>query len=196
MAPGGGLGRVKPRFVKNHTSLTSPRMMNRVQPDDPSETSRKESSDVHPKMQVPSKAATDTKVVAPTSESTANLMPPKSRLAPNIGGQNPTAGRPKKTTTNPSQTASPQAQSQRVLNHNHPVVTHNHPADSQNHPVNNHNQLTFNLSHPDIKPHQPALRSNQPAIKHSHRPLISLHSACETRKRILERKYLKPIRTT
>ncbi|KAL3627972.1 hypothetical protein CASFOL_028074 [Castilleja foliolosa] len=85
-------------------------MMNRVQHDDPSETSRKESSDVPPKMQVPSKAATDTQAVAPTSESTANLMPPKSRLAPNIGGQNPTAGRPKKTATNPSQTASPQAQ--------------------------------------------------------------------------------------
>ncbi|KAL3656137.1 hypothetical protein CASFOL_000533 [Castilleja foliolosa] len=110
IAPGGDLGRVKPRFVKNHTSLTSPRMMNRVQHDDPSETSRKESSDVPPKMQVPSKAATDTQAVAPTSESTANLMPPNSRLAPNIRGQNPTAGRPKKTATNPSQTASPQAQ--------------------------------------------------------------------------------------
>ncbi|KAL3644286.1 hypothetical protein CASFOL_012218 [Castilleja foliolosa] len=96
MAPGGGLGRVKPRYVKNHASLTSPRMMNRVQADDPSETTGKESSDVPPKMQVPSKASTDTQAVAPRSESTANLMPPK--------------GRPKKTATNPSQTASPQAQ--------------------------------------------------------------------------------------
>ncbi|KAL3652332.1 hypothetical protein CASFOL_002013 [Castilleja foliolosa] len=94
MAPGGG--RVKPRYVKNHASLTSPRMMNRVQADDPSETTGKESSDVPPKMQVPSKAATDTQAVAPRSESTANLMPPK--------------GRPKKTATNPSQKASPQAQ--------------------------------------------------------------------------------------
>ncbi|KAL3626901.1 hypothetical protein CASFOL_029306 [Castilleja foliolosa] len=96
MAPGGGLGRVKPRYVKNHASLTSSRMMNRVHADDQSETSSKESSDVPPKMQVPSKAATDTQAVAPRSESTANLMPPK--------------GRPKKTATNPSQTASPQAQ--------------------------------------------------------------------------------------
>ncbi|KAL3621827.1 hypothetical protein CASFOL_034313 [Castilleja foliolosa] len=96
MAPGGGLGRVKPRYVKNHASLTSPRLMNRVQADDPSETTGKESSDKPPKMQVPSKAATDTQDVAPRSESTANLMPPKGRL--------------KKTATTPSQTASPQAQ--------------------------------------------------------------------------------------
>ncbi|KAL3638008.1 hypothetical protein CASFOL_018456 [Castilleja foliolosa] len=96
MAPGGGLGRVKPRYVKNHASLTSPRLMNRVQADDPSETTGKESSDKPPKMQVPSKAATDTQAVAPRSESTANLMPPKGRL--------------KKTATTPSQTASPQAQ--------------------------------------------------------------------------------------
>ncbi|KAL3618944.1 hypothetical protein CASFOL_037172 [Castilleja foliolosa] len=96
MAPGGGLGRVKPRYVKNHASLTSPRLMNRVQADDPSETTGKESSDRPPKMQVPSKAATDTQAVAPRSESTANLMPPKGRL--------------KKTATTPSQTASPQAQ--------------------------------------------------------------------------------------
>ncbi|KAL3627005.1 hypothetical protein CASFOL_028368 [Castilleja foliolosa] len=96
MAPGGGLGRVKPRYVKNHASLTSPRLMNRVQADDPSETTGKESSDKPPKMQVPSKAATDTQAVAPISESTANLMPPKGRL--------------KKTATTPSQTASPQAQ--------------------------------------------------------------------------------------
>ncbi|KAL3618506.1 hypothetical protein CASFOL_037588 [Castilleja foliolosa] len=82
MARGGVLGRVKPRFVKNHTSLTSPRMMNRVQPDDPSETSRKQSSDVPDKMEVPSKAATETQVVAPRTESTANCVPPKSHLAP------------------------------------------------------------------------------------------------------------------
>ncbi|KAL3638347.1 hypothetical protein CASFOL_017718 [Castilleja foliolosa] len=242
MAPGGGLGRVKARFVKNHTSLTPPRMMNRVHPDDPSETSCKQSSYVPDKMQVPSKAATETQAVAPRTESTANRElskaatetqvvaprfesttnrePPKSRLAPTIGGQDPSSGRPKKKVSQTSQTVSPQAQPpiikallrqmkppqnhrQRTINHNQPaviysqrVLNHNHPVDSRNHPVINHNPLTINLSQTDIKPHQPALRSNQTAIKHSHRPRISPHLACETRKRILERKQMKSIRTT
>ncbi|KAL3651663.1 hypothetical protein CASFOL_004665 [Castilleja foliolosa] len=110
MAPGGGLGRMKARFVKNHTSLTAPRMMNRVQADDPSDTSRKQSSYVPDKMEVPSKAATETQAVAPTNESTANREPPNSRLAPTIGGQYPSSGRPKKIVSQTSKTVSPQAQ--------------------------------------------------------------------------------------
>ncbi|KAL3626934.1 hypothetical protein CASFOL_029245 [Castilleja foliolosa] len=110
MAPGGGLGRMKARFVKNHTSLTAPRMMNRVHADDPSDTSRKQSSYAPDKMEVPSKAATETQAVAPRTESTANREPPKSRLAPTIGGQDPSSGRPKKKDSQMSQTVSPQAQ--------------------------------------------------------------------------------------
>ncbi|KAL3622962.1 hypothetical protein CASFOL_033262 [Castilleja foliolosa] len=110
MAPGGGLGRTKARFVKNHTSLTAPRMMNRVQADDPSDTSRKQSNYAPDRMEVPSKAATETQAVGPRTESTANREPPKSRLAPTIGGQDPSSGRPKKKDSQTSQTVSPQAQ--------------------------------------------------------------------------------------
>ncbi|KAL3617380.1 hypothetical protein CASFOL_038793 [Castilleja foliolosa] len=111
MAPGGGLGRVKARFVKNHTSLTSPRIMNRVQPNDPSETSRKQSSDVPHKMEVCSKAATETQAVAPTTESTTNRVPPKSRLAPTIGGQDPSSSHQSQSTQNQSQSAGHKAPS-------------------------------------------------------------------------------------
>ncbi|KAL3619006.1 hypothetical protein CASFOL_037234 [Castilleja foliolosa] len=107
-------------------------MMNRVHPDDPSDTSRKQSSYVPDKMEVPSKAATETQAVAsrtestanrepskaatetqavaPRTESTANRKPQKSRLAPTIGGQDPSSGRPKKKASQTSQTVSPQAQ--------------------------------------------------------------------------------------
>ncbi|KAL3629852.1 hypothetical protein CASFOL_026164 [Castilleja foliolosa] len=220
MGPGGGLGRMKARFIKNNTSLTALRMMNRVRADDPRDTSRKQSNYAPDKMEVPSKAATETQAVGPRTESTANREPQKSRLAPTIGGQDPSSGRPKKKDSQMSQTVSPQAQPtiikallcqmkppqnhrQQTINHNQPaviysqrVLNHNHPVDSQNHPVINHNPLIINLSQPDIKPHQPALRSNQTAIKHSHKPRISPRLACETRKRILERKQIKPIRTT
>ncbi|KAL3638448.1 hypothetical protein CASFOL_017819 [Castilleja foliolosa] len=147
-------------------------------------------------MDVPSKAATQTQAVAPRTESTANCMPENSRLAPTIGGQNPSAGRPKKTVTQMSQTVSPQDQ---PTNHQSTPPQDETTPESHtmnHHPIVNHNPLAFNLSHPDIKPYQPALRSNQPAMKHSHRPLISPHSACETRKGILDRKQMKPIRTT
>ncbi|KAL3648213.1 hypothetical protein CASFOL_007637 [Castilleja foliolosa] len=66
-------------------------------------------------MEVRSKAATETQVVAPTTESTAIRVPPKSRLAPTIGGQDPSSGRPKKKVSQTSQTVSPQAQ--RPTNH-------------------------------------------------------------------------------
>ncbi|KAL3617254.1 hypothetical protein CASFOL_039001 [Castilleja foliolosa] len=104
------LGRMKARFVKNNTSLTALRMMNRVCADDPSDTSRKQSNYAPDKMKVPSKAATETQAVGPRTESTANREPQKSGLAPTIGGQDPSSGRPKKKDSQTSQTISPQAQ--------------------------------------------------------------------------------------
>ncbi|KAL3644333.1 hypothetical protein CASFOL_012265 [Castilleja foliolosa] len=192
MAPGGGLGRTKARFVKNHTSLTAPRMMNRVQADDPSDTSRKQSNYAPDRMEVPSKAATETQAVGPRTESTANREPPKSRLAPTIGGQDPSSGRPKKKDSQTSQTVSPQAQ---PTNHQSTPLPDETTPESQT--TNHQSQSTGrDIQSTGPESQSSGRQSNQTAIKHSHRPRISPRLACETRKRILERKQMKPIRTT
>ncbi|KAL3619562.1 hypothetical protein CASFOL_036623 [Castilleja foliolosa] len=105
-----GPGRKKALFIKNQTSAAALRMMNRVRADDPIETSRKQSNYAPDKMEVPSKAATETQAVGSRTESTANREPQKSRLAPTIGGQDPSSGRPKKKDSQTSQTVSSQAQ--------------------------------------------------------------------------------------
>ncbi|KAL3643648.1 hypothetical protein CASFOL_014463 [Castilleja foliolosa] len=105
-----GPGRKKALFIKNQTSAAALRMMNRVRADDPIETSRKQSNYAPDKMEVPSKAATETQAVGSRTESTANREPQKSRLAPTIGGQDPSSGRPKKKVSQTSQTVSSQAQ--------------------------------------------------------------------------------------
>ncbi|KAL3639409.1 hypothetical protein CASFOL_017316 [Castilleja foliolosa] len=105
-----GPGRKKALFIKNQTSAAALRMMNRVRADDPIETSRKQSNYAPDKMEVPSKAATETQDVGSRTESTANREPQKSRLAPTIGGQDPSSGRPKKKDSQTSQTVSSQAQ--------------------------------------------------------------------------------------
>ncbi|KAL3638391.1 hypothetical protein CASFOL_017762 [Castilleja foliolosa] len=105
-----GPGRTKALFIKNQTSAAALRMMNKVRADDPKQTSRKQSNYAPDKMEVPSKAATETQDVGPRTESTANREPQKSRLAPTIGGQDPSSGRPKKKDSQTSQTVSSKAQ--------------------------------------------------------------------------------------
>ncbi|KAL3626700.1 hypothetical protein CASFOL_029443 [Castilleja foliolosa] len=220
MAPGGGLGRMKPRFIKNNTSLTALRMMNRVHADDPSDTSRKQSNYAPDKMEVPSKAATETQAVGPRTESTANREPPKSRLAPTIGGQDPSSGRPKKKDSQTSQTVSPQAQ---PTNHQSTPLpdettpesqTTNHQSQSTGHDIqstgpesqssgrqskssSHQSQSTHKQSQsagykaPSASP-QEQPNGNQTQSQALNITLFGLRDE----KMILERKQMKPIRTT